>query len=253
MLAYRVQKAKGLFILQAKLSLVMAAIFSCHLALGQSPDNIEKTIKGDTVTLTYDLNSHDENINYEIRLYGIAGNNRQRLFRVDGDVGRYVRGGLDKKITWVHNVELLRYKMKEISFDIQFSFLDPVVSVSYPEYKSILKREKTYQIKWLGGERVKLELMHGRTSMLTLGDAKNKGSFDWKVASTIRPGKNYRIKVASESNPDLYVLSKPFKIKRKIPLGLKIIPFIGVAAAVLIATDNSSDNSTELPEPINPN
>lgn len=237
-----------------KLWLIIGLVFySQPWAISQSLEDIRKTVIGDSVILNYDLVSPNENLNYEIRLYGITGNYRQRLFRAEGDIGRYQKGGFNKQIVWVKNVELIGYPMNEISFDIQYAFLDPVLSVSFPRSRSVLKRGETYQVRWLGGESVKLDLIRGENKVATLGSAKGKGVFEWRVAANVKPGNKYRIRVESENNPGNAVYSKSFKVKRKVPMALRVIPLVGVTVVAIIIANKESDDTDDLPEPINPN
>ncbi len=219
----------------------------------QKVENIKKNIRGDTVILVYDLISQHPDVNYEIRLYGITGAHRQRLFRAQGDVGRNIRAGFDKQISWIRNVELLGHDISTINFELSATFLNPLVEFSFPVGKPQVKRDEVYDLNWLGGENVRLYLMQDRKRVMNIGYAKNRGSFTWQVPMNIKPGKGYRIRLENENDPSSFLLSEPFTIRRKIPTALKAIPFVGVAALILIVNGGDSDGDSELPGPIDPN
>jgi subtilase family serine protease len=85
--------------------------------------------------------------------------------------------------------------------------IEPAASpmVTYPSATGIVWSPGTiYTITWqdFTDPYVKIELLKGGTLVRTITSARtNSGSMDWRVASTIAPGNDYKLRITSTANP----------------------------------------------------
>ena len=221
--------------------------------LAQSIENIRKRIDQDQVFITYDLVSPDPRLNYDLRIYGVYQGKRERLFRAIGAIGRGVHGGSDKEVRWSNNIEFINTPLEDIQFEFTYKFLDPPVRMLSPFSQVDFKRGKICTFKWLGGERVSIDLYKGDEKIETIAYAQEGGAFDWRVPVSLKPGHNYYIEIYGDQKEDL-VKSESFTIKRRHPLWIKVIPIIALGAVVTyIVTQGENEEDGDLPPPIDPN
>lgn len=62
----------------------------------------------------------------------------------------------------------------------------------------------------------------------------NVGHHAFTLPTSVKPGKGYSFRIIDTKNRDQIVNTKSFVVKRKVPLLLKVVPF--VAIGVVIAT-----------------
>jgi hypothetical protein len=99
-------------------------------------------------------------------------------------------------------------------------------------------RKKTYNIMWQGGssyDLVQLELVSekNKSNRIPLTSAgQNNGKFEWTVSPGLKPGIQYRFLLEDITKDEAQTYSKPFTIKRRIPLGAKIAGGLVVSASL---------------------
>ena len=224
-----------------------------ELAVAQSIENIRKQIDGDEVIITYDLVSPDPRLNYGIRFYGSVEGRRERLFRATGDIGRDIEGGKNKALRWSNDIEFINVPLEKIKFDLTFQFLDPPVKMLKPISNVEFKRGKTYELKWLGGERVSIDLYRAGQKVRTIGYAQEGGSFNWRIPAGLKPGSDYYVEIYGDRRKGV-VESKRFSIKRRYPTWAKLVPIVAIGGAVAYVVSQNDDGEEDiLPAPINPN
>ena len=84
-------------------------------------------------------------------------------------------------------------------------------------------------------------------SITTTDAVNNSGKLEFNFPKNLKVGDGYQIKVANTTNANEQAISKQFKIKRKIPLVVKLLPIAilgGVAAAVLGGGSKGGGEST---------
>ena len=225
----------------------------CGNVFSQSIQNIRTQIDGNKVIITYDLVSPDPRVNYDIRFYGSVEGRRERLFRATGDVGRDIQGGKNKELQWSNDIELINVPLERIKFDLTFQFLDPPVKMLKPISNVEFKRGKTHTLKWLGGERVTIDLYRGDERVRTIGYAQEGGSFSWRISASLKPGNNYSVEIYGDRRKGV-VKSKEFSIKRRYPIWVKVVPIVAIGGAAAYVVSQSDDGEDDtLPAPINPN
>ncbi|MDA0193960.1 MAG: hypothetical protein O2887_05995 [Bacteroidetes bacterium] len=104
------------------------------------------------------------------------------------------------------------------------------------------KRGRMVDLRWEGGyrnESYNVELFKNETRISSLASGVTTTSTLWVVPEDNPVGSGYILKISSGTDPSKNVLSPAFSIKRKVPLGLKILPILigggvgGAAAAGL--------------------
>jgi hypothetical protein len=69
------------------------------------------------------------------------------------------------------------------------------------------------------------------------------GKFDWYVPGNIKKDNNYKLKFTNAKDRNDVVYSRPFAIKPKIPLLVKVAGVVLLAVAVEVVVSNSTSSS----------
>lgn len=129
-----------------------------------------------------------------------------------------------------------------------FSFVNPVKGKSF-------RRGKEQRLAWKGNDAtdpVRLELFKGDKMLSTINPVVVGNSYVWRIPAGVSLGNDYRIKIVNLKNYDNTATSPRFSIRRKVPLGLKIVGVTGIGAIVyFVLTMDSGDEGEDLrlPEP----
>ena len=209
-------------------------------------------IVNDQVFIYYDLVGDNVIQTFEVKLFGKINNYSQRLFRASGDVGTNIKAGKNKKILWNNKIELTSYDIEEINFDIKVTIFKTPISIKKPKEETVYTRRTNNQIEWLGGENnetFKLELYQDGFKLSTIGNISNKGQFNWRIPTSIKPGNNYQVKITSDNNPENSKLSQAFTIKRKIPMVVKVLGGAAVLGLGYFLISDTGDSEPTLPAP----
>ncbi|MGK7389343.1 MAG: Ser-Thr-rich GPI-anchored membrane family protein [Candidatus Cyclobacteriaceae bacterium M2_1C_046] len=214
------------------LLLLLSAVFLN--ANSQTLTNIRAEAKGEVVIINYDLIAPQSDQKFDVKLYASHNNYSSPLKFVSGDVGENVQPGTNKRIQWDAKAELQKFD-GNITFEVRATTAMPAVSFTNPTKGTKFKRGKTYPIVWEGGSASKeyeLELYRNGVKQQTIGTVEDNQRFTWAIPIKVDNAKNYTIKLVDGNQP--VAESQPFTIKRKVPLGLKIIPIVavGVGAGV---------------------
>jgi hypothetical protein len=194
-------------------------------------------LAGEKIIVHYDLEDSNPNNDYQIFLYSSQNSFSTALTHVKGDVGNEVKAGSDKKIEWSVKEELGPYKGK-ISLEVRGKVYTPLVKLQGFDLSKKYKRGKTYPITWKSttGNPIHVELFKGSQRVTGELNHPNNGSYSLTMPSSLKPGKDYRIKFTDSRNGDETLYSGYFQVTPKVPLLLKVAPIVvigGVAAAVL--------------------
>src|SRR5690606_13383434 len=121
------------------------------------------------------------------------------------------------------------------------------------------RRGKTYTLEWKSSQKdtpVRLELYRGNSLLFVINPVILGNKYRWTVPSDMALGKNYKIRIINLKNNDNRKDSPTFKIKRRVPLGLKVGILAGVAAGAgyyfFILDDGGSSQDGWLPDPPGP-
>ena len=195
-------------------------------------------LAGDKMLIFYDLLDTTTNRTYTIHVYSSLDSFIDPLENVSGDEGLEVRPGTNKKITWEIAKELGPEFKGKISLEVRGRLYVPFVRFTNFQDYGVIKRGRPFVITWDGGTRqnvLNFDLYQGETLVWTQPDVANTGDYEMTIPTSVKPGKNYKFKVSDTKNSDQIVYTDDFEVKRKVALGVKVIPVVVVAGA-LIAT-----------------
>jgi hypothetical protein len=199
---------------------------------------------GDKIVVHYDLDDSDPNHFYRIQLFSSKDNFSYPLTKVSGDVGPDIRPGIGRKIEWKVFEELKDFTGR-ISLEIRGKVFVPFVRFQASDLRHSYKRGKLLPLTWSAGNNTPLhiELYRGSEKVHSELNVPNSGSYSLIVPAHARPGKHYRIKLTSSKTAEEFIYTDFFKIKRKVPLVVKILPVVavGAAAAIVIGTSGGND------------
>jgi hypothetical protein len=196
---------------------------------------------GRNVIVHYNLDDGgNSNRLFLVQLFSSQDNFSTPLTRVSGDFGPEIAAGFDKKIVWDITQELGAFK-GDIALELRGRVYVPFVKIKEIEEGRVFKRGKNYPVNWTSGNlsgQVNIELFNDDGERIWgENNVPNVGKFDWYVQGNIKKGKNYRLKFTNAKDRNDVVFSKPFTIKPKIPLLVKIgsLAVIGGAVQFLIS------------------
>ena len=228
-------------------------VWLCLPAFAQKVTNVRAKVDSTLVTIVYDLEGSAQGQLYKVSLYGSHNNYRSPLVFVSGDAGPSIAPATNRKVQWQAK-ELTNYE-GELVFEVRATLVFSPLKLD--DFQQNLKRGNIYQVAWQGGlptEKVKLELYRDSLKVADIVSFPNGGKYDWFVPADTKPGSDYRLRVQSEDKTDNFYLGTAFAIKRKIPLGLKIIPLAILAAGgtYIITKPAAEKTDNTLPDPALP-
>ena len=231
---------------------IVAILFAGPL-YGQDAAVIFKTAerKGDVVEFTYDLKGAVPGQAFEVKITIKVKGVEQELKEVSGDIGKNIRAGTGKKITWHAKRELFEFKGE----------IKPVIiaEVTFtPLYKcevlggNSLKRGKTYTLNWMGGVKdqpVNVELLKGNRTVATLkNNLPNTGKTNITIPKNLKSSSDYRLRILHVLNPTNKSETEALKISRVFPLGVTIMGIAAVTGVVIYLL-LSGDEEPVKPDP----
>ncbi|HEX8548981.1 MAG TPA: hypothetical protein VF691_18590 [Cytophagaceae bacterium] len=218
-------------------------LISAHL-FAQKVSIIKTDFEAEKVTIYYDLEGDAEGQLFDISLLSSVNNFSTPLVFVEGEAGKNIKVGKGKKIVWNAAKELMQYK-GNITFEIKAILTHSPLSLNAPVSGQSLKRGSTYPIAWTGGAGAapKIELQKSGSSILSIPYSGANSMADLSIPKKTKPGSDYAIKLTTANG----AVSTNIKIKRKIPLALKIAPVVilGGVAAILLTGGNGNDGGGE--------
>jgi hypothetical protein len=194
--------------------------------------------------------------------------NGKRLYSNDISDSDYLKSVVEKQLEGNRNLTYVESTVLEEPFllvrttDIPDEENDGAVAepVKFlaPVAEAVFKKGKMIEIRWTGGnpeDEFALDLFDGRFHYRHIGELKNSGTYPWIIPKDVEPGKQYKFKLTNTEDFGEYTFSESFIIKRKVPIGVWIIPgaLVVGGAAYLLFRDNSSGELPDLPPPIEPN
>jgi hypothetical protein len=206
-------------------------------------------LDGGNVNVYYDLLDSVAGRGYTIKLFSSRDNYVSPLEKVVGDAGLEVKPGGNKKITWAAKEELGANFEGEVGIEVRGRAYIPFVRLN-GQYNS-LKRLTPYNMTWSGGTQqniLNFDLYRKGKKVTTFPNIANVGHHKFTLPSNVKPGKGYSFKITDTKNQDQIVNTAPFKVKRKIPLLLKVLPMLAVGTLVANLLGKSSGASPSIPE-----
>jgi len=228
-------------------------IFSSN-GYSQTIENIRTEPSGDKVLIHFDLKHDNPSEKFLIRAYSSVNNFSDHLVMVKGDVGDRIAPGNDKLIEWYARSELGSFK-GEVIVELRIFESELSYYILNPYSQSSFKRASDLQINWSGGlpsDKLEIDLYRDGIRLRSIGTAiDNTGDYKYTLPESLKPGSKYQIKLQSSDDPNLGAFSGNFAIKRKLPLGAKIIPAVAVIAAAyfILQPTETKEDLPGAPEP----
>lgn len=213
----------------------------------------EVELAGEKIIVHYDLEDSNPGTEYHISLYSSWNNFQAALVKVTGDVGTEIRSGTDKKIEW-HALEELGPFKGRLSLEVRARLHMPIVKAINISSRDKFKRNKTHNITWTtsNNNMVNIELYNGNNRVTGEFSQPNNGRFSLLIPSHARPGKNYTLRITDAHNQNESVVSGSFRVVRKVPLVLKVVPVVAAGALASLFIGNSAGGSNTIPNPPTP-
>jgi hypothetical protein len=232
-----------------KIKLVLAMLIVLPLAGWAQTVAIKKIeLAGENIIVFYDLEDSNPNNEFQINLYASKDQFSAPLIKVKGDVGPDVKPGLARRIEWNINQEYQGFKGK-ISLEIRGKVFVPFVKLRDFDTNKAYKRGKSYDVNWRPGNTnaVHIELYKGSQRMGGELNHPNNGKFTLSINSKVPKGKDYRLKITDSKHPDDIVYSDYFRVSPKVPLLVKLVPTVAVAAGLAVVISNLGGGGTTPP------
>jgi len=110
--------------------------------------------------------------------------------------------------------------------------------IKLDELDSYFRRLTPTEITWTGGTEqniLSVDLYKGNEKIVSFPNIANVGHYQLTIPYSVKPGKDYRLRISDYRNKDQIVFSQPFEVTRKYPLALKIMPFVLIGMGTIIA------------------
>lgn len=199
----------------------------------------------ETLILHYDLVDTIKARTYTINLFSSKDTYLAPLQKVKGDVGLEVRPGLNKKITWSSKEELGPAFRGDIELEVRGRVYIPFVKFEGFQDEQVIKRGKAKTITWSGGTRqniLNFTLYRGEEYVDVIPNVANSGSYDLIIPTSVKPGKGYYFLVSDSKNKDQVMKTNTFTVKRKVPLGLKLLPIALLGIIPFLGGEDAPDD-----------
>ncbi len=236
-----------------KLILLLTLVQFVSLSLVAQTIHITKMkLLNDKMLIFYNIDDGNPNNEYLVSIFSSKNNYSAPHTMVSGDVGQEIKPG-NRVATWNIKEELGDYQ-GSLSVEIRASVYIPFVRLKDEENQKIFKRGNNYELKWRPGNTnpVHIELFLGDQKVGGQLNHPNDGSFSTILSKDLKRGTKYKIKVSDAKHPEDFVYTNFFTVKRKVPLVLKVIPFMALGAIIgQVVTDSaeSTGTATSLPLP----
>jgi hypothetical protein len=186
------------------------------------------------LVIDYDLLDSLEGRFYSVRVYSSTDGFLNPLTKIMGDEGLEVKPGRDKTIAWAFKEELPPGFDGKVSVEVRGRIFVPFIGVAGINHYKVFKRKRKYNLTWTGGTAqnvLNFDLYNGEKKVHTFPNLANVGHYAFEFPPHIKPGKDYRFRISDTKNKEEVVYTESFRIKRKAPLLLKIIPTLVVGYA----------------------
>ncbi len=223
--------------------------------IGQKISQQFPDVKGDTIIIHYNLEGVVPNQVFIINVY-TSYNDSEPVKYVSGVVGPGIKPGENKIIIWQAKKEIRGFKGKltiNLQATVQFT---PLENLKLSAYKK-LKRGKSYDIFWQGGEYrqpLKIDLIKNDQTIFSSIIPNDSGYAKLDIPKRIKPAKNYILKLSMTSSPNNYTQINGIIIKRKMPvvLSIGIIATSIATAYCLNYIFNNNSSESNIPDQVLP-
>jgi hypothetical protein len=236
---------------------VITSLLACTIVQAQEFAIRKVEIASDKVFIFYDLVDTVSSRTYTVNLYSSRDTYVSPLQKVQGDLGLEVKPGRNRKITWSAKDELGADFDGKVGLEVRGKLYIPFIRFQGFKDHVVRKRGIPFDIVWSGGRAnslINFELLKD-DKLITVPQnnvAATVGKATIRIPKNIKPGYNYRFRIVDSKNKDDVVYTDAFRVKRKIPLALQILPVLVVGYVAYAITSKGSDEVPEIPDPITP-
>lgn len=210
-----------------------------HLGVSQEIQITNILMRGEEITVSYNLIDERLDRSYTIRLYNSIDNFIRPVELVSGDVGVDILVGPNKTITWKAKEELGEDFNGGIKLELKGQVYVPFVELDGFEEGMTFKRGTNNDLVWFGGRGdniLVVELYQGDQLVKNFDEYPNTGKASIVIPSSVKPGNGYRYRISDSRNRDEVVYSKPFNVQRKFPLipKMSLFTMLGIGGYFLV-------------------
>lgn len=241
-------------IMRAIKSILIFLVLVCRTAYPQEFAIHKVEITAESVVIHYNLVDTTSQRRYTVNVYSSKDNFLAPLQKVSGDVGLEVSPGLNRKISWSSKEELGSAFNGDIEVEIRGRVYIPFIRFNDFQENMAIKRGKAKTLTWTGGTRqniLNFAIYRDNKYVDVIPNIANAGSYDMVLPTAIKPEKNYYFLVSDSKNKDQVMKTSNFTVKRKIPLFIKVVPVVLIAALIPSLAGGGSGNQ-ELETPPDP-
>lgn len=237
--------------------LVISLILACAIAHAQEFSIRKVEVAGDKVFVYYDLVDTISHRTYTVNLYSSRDSYVTPLTKVEGDLGLEVKPGRNRKITWNAKDELGADFEGKVGLEIKGRLYVPFIRFQGFKDHIVRKRGVAFDIVWSGGRAnslINFELLKDDklVAVPQTNVAASIGKASIRIPKNTKTGDNYRFRIIDSKNKDDVVYTDAFRVKRKIPLLLQVLPVAAVGVVVYMLTRPEPPTTPEIPDPITP-
>lgn len=216
----------------------------------QTIQNLNAAFTNGKATITYDVAGAKPDQTFSLDLFSSHDNFTAPLKLVTGDVGKNIRAGLGKRITWDAAAELVTYS-GQITFKVKGEMNALPFLIKNPTQNGKATRGKKLNVAWEGGrpdQNVRLQVFKGTDAVADLGESKNTGQYTWSIPKDFSKG-TYSIKLSAGQETKQ---SGFFTVKSKSLVMIIVLPVVAVGVVVAVLA-GGGEKSSLLPQAPDPN
>lgn len=235
--------------MKAILALLTFSIINSSQAQVFSIHRLE--VADNKVNIFYDLVDTIASRSYTIALLSSADNFVSPLQKVKGDLGLEVKPGYNRKIVWDAKDELGSDFNGSINLEVRGRLYTPFIQLD--GLNKTFKRLTPTEITWTGGTEqniLNFDLYNGDEKITSFPNIANVGHYKLTIPYSVKPGKDYKLRITDSRNKDQVVFSQSLRVIRKYPLSLKIMPIVLIGLGTYLAV--SGKGTRDIPDPITP-
>ena len=212
-------------------------------------------IRDGKVSIKYNLLDSIQGRHYTVRLYSSRDEFLNPLNELSGDHGMEILPGSRKTIEWNARQELGSGFNGDVALELRARVYIPFINVDDFDDIKTLTRHRKYSLTWSGGRPsniLNFNLYRDDEKITTFSNIANVGHHDLEIPAHIKPGKGYYFLISDIKNKDEVVKTNEFKVRRKIPLALKVLPVFLIGGAFSTVDSGGGLSDSTLPDPVLP-
>jgi len=229
-------------------------------ALAQRITNLNTTLIGENIEITYDLIDDKGGQTFDLQFYSSHDNYTSPLINITGEVGEEITPGTNKKAIWEAKKELGGFK-GQLFIEIRGIVTPPFVRILSPKTGDKFKPGKNMEILWdtdVTGS-LGIDLYWNGSKVSTVTGAASAGKYNWTLGKDITKQSGYYLVFTSGSKAGKTVESLPFTVSGGMPIWAVVAGVAVVGGVVGVVMSGGEEPpvddpvvNTDIPDPIKP-